>query len=62
MSLGMIVIMDLMVVLNGDMFLLLLLNILFLLLYVSIGLFYFEILYCIEILIVKMNLKNDYCC
>lgn len=60
----MIVIMDLMVVLNGDMFLLLLLNILFLLLYVSIELFYwyFEILYCIEILIVKMNLKNDYCC
>lgn len=62
MSLGMIVIMDLMVVLNGDMFYLLLLNILFLLLYVSIELFYFEILYCIEILIVKMNLKNDYCC
>lgn len=58
----MIVIMDLMVVLNGDMFYLLLLNILFLLLYVSIELFYFEILYCIEILIVKMNLKNDYCC
>lgn len=62
MSLGMIVIMDLMVVLNGDMFYLLLLNILFLLLYVSIELFYFEILYCIEIFIVKMNLKNDYCC
>lgn len=62
MSSGTIVIMDLMVALNGDMFLSLSPNTLFPLSYASIGLFYFEILHCIEILIAKMNLKNDHRC
>lgn len=64
MSSGTIVIMDLMVALNGDMFLSLSPNTLFPLSYASIELFYryFEILHCIEILIAKMNLKNDHRC
>lgn len=51
-----------MVALNGDTFYSLSPNTLFPLPYVSIELFYFEILHCIEILIAKMNLKNDHRC